>query len=224
MPSPKQFFLALSFLLIGYDDAFAAIWVNNTPGAWVKQIEIYESNNAILPDNPLLPTGGYANITFHNDVVYTGLALHPTAGSTNPSFFLLVENNYTLYTVYFCQSAGSPAIIETCDGIGLRLENGQLCAGLFQYTTLVDKVIAIADIGCFTLVGITRPAQRAKRDFLQRYTKEQLIDIIGGVKPINPVGPVCLTCPPWDGYKRDVDLKLRGLQVKKYKIEVREMR
>jgi len=214
--------LAFAFLHIAYGDSLAAVWVNTTPGALVKQIEIYNSNTGPVGvgDNPLLPTEGYVNITFQNDVVYPGLPLHPTASSASPSF-VLVDNNYTLYTVYYCQpGSGSPVTNNICDGIALRVQNEQLCAGFFQYTTLVDRVVAIADIGCFTLSGITRPL--VKRDFFQKYTKEQLIDILTGVKP--PIGPICLTCPPWDGYAKDIDLKLKGLQIKKYKIEAKELK
>jgi len=218
--------LAFLFLLISYGEVFATVWVNNTPGALVKRIETYENNNIIQIDNPLFPVLGYVNITFQNDVVIPGLARHPTAGSISPSFLPLVENNYTSYAVYLCQAGSSPAIGETCDGIAMRSQNGQLCAGYFRYTTLVDRVATIADIGCFTMVELNRAPHVAKKDFLQRYSKEQLIDIISGVRLINPIGPgpVCLSCPPWDGYEKDIDVKLQGLKVKKFKLEVREIR
>jgi hypothetical protein len=82
----------------------------------------------------------------------------------------------------------------------------------------------IADIGCFTRVGIINPPKLSKRDLLQKYTKEQLIEILNGVKPINPLGPVCLSCPPWDGYEKDIALKLKELKVKKYRIEAKEIK
>ena len=112
-------------------DALAEVGVNNAPNALVKRIETFTSSSGIVVDNPLLATQGYVNITFQNDVTYTGPPLHPTAGSVSPSFLLAVDNTYTAYTVYYCQSGGT-AVNETCDGIALRLQNGQLCAGFFQ--------------------------------------------------------------------------------------------
>ena len=223
MEKTARSLLGFAFVLFTCGDALAEVWVNNAPNALVKRIEIFTSSSVIVVDNPLLPTQSYVNITFQNDVTYPGLPLHPTTGSVSPSFLFAVDNAYTAYTVYYCQSGGAP-VNETCDGIALRLQNGQLCAGFFQYSTLVERIATIADIGCFILVEIVKPPRLISRDFLQKYTKDQLIEILTGAKPISPVGPVCLTCPPWNNYANDIDLKLKGLQIKKYKIEVKEIK
>jgi hypothetical protein len=228
MNKAKLSLLIASLYLATCGEVFAAqIWVNNSPDALVKQLEIYPNDNAVpFPGNPLSPTEGLVNITFQNDVEYIGLALHPTAGSISPSFFPSVDGNYSLFTVYYCEAGSNPAVGQTCDGIALRSENAQLCAGFFQYNTLADRVFTIADIGCFTQVGVgtvTLP-RLSRRDFLQKYTKEQLIDILNGVRPINPIGPVCLSCPPWEGYGKDMAVKLQKLPVRKFRIEVKEIK
>src|SRR3954468_15845390 len=176
MNKVKLSLLTASLYLATYGEVFAAqVWVNNSPDALVKQLEIYPNDSAVpVPGNPLSPTEGLVNITFQNDVEYIGLALHPTAGSISPSFFSSVDGNYNLFTVYYCEAGSNPAIGQTCDGIALRTENAQLCAGFFQYNTLADRVFSIADIGCFTQLGVgtvTLP-RLGKRDFLQKYTKD----------------------------------------------------
>jgi hypothetical protein len=216
--------LLFALVLVPFENLFAQVWVNNTPGAFVKRVEIHAPSSGILPANPLFPVEGTVDLTFQNDVQYVGLTLRPTSGSQFPSFLQLVDPRYTSFTVYFCRGTGAVNISETCDGIAFRVDNGQLCAGYFQYNTLLNEVVTIADIGCFTLVEIIAVPQINRKDVLQRFTKEQLLDIIMGRKPINPIGPVCTSCPPWETYEKDLTVKLKELKAKKYKIEVKEAR
>lgn len=192
--------------------SYATVWVNNQPDAFVKRIEIFPGHNTPLQADYLV------NITFQNDVTYLNLELKSTTGSLTPSFLL---TDYTHYVEYYCES---DLVLTFCDGIAMKIAGGQLCAGYFRYNMNTPIVITITDIGCFEIERSIIPSRLDIDKILSKLNKEKLIDIIIGRRPISPIGPICLTCPPWETYEKDLTIKLKGLKVRKFKVDVREIR
>jgi hypothetical protein len=210
----KSFLLLCLILIISFAVKVtnaAEVWINNDPNALIKRISIYHSDGIIqFPLNY-----GYIDIVFQNDNQIIGLPLQPITLPVGIS-------GYELYAIYYCTQT-QPS--QLCDAVAIKIENGQLCAGLFRFNTLLDEpFFNITDIGCFVRQGLIQPVL-VDRHKLQRLSKEELLDIlVGGPKPVNPRGPVCLTCPPWDSYKKDIESQLGKLKTKKYKVSVQEVK
>lgn len=199
----------------------AETWVNNTPGAFITKIVIIpEGPFAIDPFNQF---AGTVEITFANGSVRTTnleRANHSPLGGTP-----MVDDSYQYVAVYFCDET---TVLNRCDAIALKLENGQLCVGGFQFIKNVTSVVvSLYDLGCFIRSGqLITPFIDRNFGVLEKLSKDEILDLVYGRKrqPTLPRGPVCLSCPPWPEFKKELDDRIAKNLKKKFEISVKQLK